>query len=248
MTDTDNRAAIRTAPAVFLPVSLLFSCSALLWAHVLTGSGTGMSVWSMTRLSLPPAQDVAGLVEDWTAIYALQMVVMWWTMMLAMMLLPIGLNEFNRFRRSTVLDSLVFLSGYSLVWLLFAIAATGLQWGLERAALLHPFMMWSVSPVLSSALLVFAGIYQLTRLKSRTRAACNLSRLSLHSGLTFGINCMLSTGPLMLLFFVGGTMNMVWMTGLTLIVLAERCMEDRKLFDISLAALLLGMSGWCTFA
>ncbi|MES0811330.1 DUF2182 domain-containing protein [Roseibium sp. SCPC15] len=247
MTDTDNWAAIRTAPAVFLPVSLLFSCSALLWAYVLTGSGTGMSVWAMTRLSLPPAQHVAGLVVDWTASYALQMVMMWWTMMLAMMLLPIGLNEFNRFRRSTVLDILVFLCGYSFVWLLFAIAATGLQWGLERAALLHPFMMWSVSPNLSAALLAGAGVYQLTDLKSRTRSACRLSRLSLHSALAFGQNCVLSTGPLMLLFFVGGAMNLVWMTGLTLIVLAERCLEDRKLFDLSLSALLVGTSIWCVY-
>ncbi|MES0880506.1 DUF2182 domain-containing protein [Roseibium sp. SCP14] len=247
MTGTDSQATIRTLPAGLLPVALPFVCSALLWAFVLTGSGTGMSVWAMTRLSLPPAQQVAGLVEDWTASYALQMILMWWTMMLAMMFLPIGLNEFNRFRRSTVLASLVFLCGYSFVWLLFAIAAAGLQWGLEKTALLHPFMMWSVSPNLSAALLAGAGVYQLTGLKSRTRSACRLSRLSLHSALVFGKNCVLSTGPLMLLFFVGGAMNLVWMAGLTLIVLAERCLEDCRLFDLSLSALLVGTSIWCVY-
>lgn len=43
-------------------------------------------------------------------------------------------------------------------------------------------------------------------------------------------------------------MNVVWMAGLTLIVLVERCLEDHRFFDFSLSALLLGMSGWRAFA
>ncbi|MCV0428037.1 MAG: DUF2182 domain-containing protein [Roseibium sp.] len=248
MTNIERQTPIGVSPAGLLPVSLPLVLAALSWAFVLAGSGTGMSVLAMTSLHFPPVSQIGAVFRPWTAVYAIQMMLMWWIMMLAMMLLPLAIFARSAFRQARVTSAVTFLVGYSSVWLLFAIAATGLQWVAEKAELFHPFMMWSISPIFSSALLAGAGLFQLTGLKSRTRFACQTSEFSLASGLDFGKNCSICTGPIMLLFLAGGTMNMAWMVGLTLIVLAERRLDDHRLFDRLLASLLIALGVWSLVA
>jgi predicted metal-binding membrane protein len=64
-----------------------------------------------------------------------------------------------------------FVVGYLFMWTLFSFGATLAQWGLERAALLSP-MMASKSPALGGALLLGAGIYQLTPFKDACLEQC----------------------------------------------------------------------------
>jgi predicted metal-binding membrane protein len=65
----------------------------------------------------------------------------------------------------------IFLLGYLLVWSAFSVVATGVQWGLHTAALLSP-MMVSTSPALGGLLLLAAGIFQWTPLKSTCLTQC----------------------------------------------------------------------------
>ena len=58
----------------------------LTWAYILAGAGTGMNVWAMTTSQLPPPLDLPHMMANWSMSYALAMIGMWWSMMLAMML------------------------------------------------------------------------------------------------------------------------------------------------------------------
>ena len=244
MTGIEHTKRTQTSPVGLLPVLLPFLLAAPLWGFVLTGSGTGMSVWAMTKLALPPVSNMQNMQQAWSLNYAAHMILMWWAMMLAMMLLPVGLYGRASFSQSSLSSGMMFLIGFSGPWLLFAFAATSLQWQLERTGLFHPFMMWSLSKHLSAVLLMGAGAYQLSSAKTKSRAACHLDEVSLVSGLRFGINCLLSTAPLMLLLFASGAMNMIWMTGLTFVVLLERGLSDQRLFDRGLAFLFISLSIW----
>lgn len=204
-----------------------------------------MSVWSMTRINLPPVSKMSSLVHEWSLGYAALMVLMWWSMMLAMMLVPLCVQLHRAENVARAASSPAFLSGYALVWLMFSFVAAGLQWVLEHFGLLHPFMMWSLSPVLSACALIAAGVFQVSSIKATTRSACQPEELSLQSGLQFGQNCLYSTAPLMLVFFAGGLMNLTWMLALTLVVLVERVTKPSPTFDRILAVLLISLGLWC---
>ena len=177
----------------------------------------------------------------WDARYALLVFVMWAVMMVGMML-PGALPTILLFRRAIHSDSqvrapvartLTFASGYVLAWSVFSVAATLLQWGLAQVALLSPMMM-SVSPWLGGAILIAAGVYQWTPLKTVCVTHCRspLAFLMQHwrpgtpsalrVGLRHGLYCVGCCWVLMLLLFFGGVMNLSWIAAITAFVLAEK--------------------------
>ena len=64
-----------------------------------------------------------------------------------------------------------FAAGYFLAWAGFSLAATLVQWAIERAALLDSRMA-SASNLLGAVVLIAAGIYQWTPLKDVCLAQC----------------------------------------------------------------------------
>jgi predicted metal-binding membrane protein len=126
-----------------------------------------------------------------------------------------------------------FVSGYVAVWSAFALAATTMQWALDRAALLSPHMA-ATSPVLGGAILIAAGLYQWTPLKDACLGLCRspvafvmghwrpgtvgASRMGAEHG-AFCVGC---CWALMGLLFVGGVMNLLWVAAITVAVLAEK--------------------------
>ena len=131
---------------------------------------------------------------------------MWSVMMVAMMIpaaAPTILLYAHVHRQSTGLESTpptaAFLAGYLACWLGFALIAAGLQF-------------WVASPVplvlanrdAAGGIVVAAGIYQLSPLKDACLSRCR------------------SPGLFMVLLFVGGVMNLVWVAGLTLLIAAEK--------------------------
>ena len=111
--------------------------------------------------------------------------------------------------------------------------ATGLQWGLERLALLSP-MMQATSLYLGAALLIGAGLYQLTPLKYACLRHCRspFDFIANHwrqgtggafrMGLEHGLFCLGCCWVLMALLFYGGVMNLWWIAGLAIYVLLEK--------------------------
>jgi predicted metal-binding membrane protein len=173
------------------------------------------------------------------------MIAMWWIMMIAMMspsaaptVLLYARVHRHALARDQTQDALaptgVFLAGYLLVWLAFSVAAAALLWLFEREAIVSATMMGSQSRWLSGIVLIAAGLYQLSPLKNVCLSHCRapaafLSRHwrphtlgALRVGALHGAYCMGCCWMLMVLLFVGGVMNLVWIAAIVLLVLVEK--------------------------
>ena len=222
------------------------SCLVLLcllsWYYLFVGAGTGMSTVAMSTWQFPPPVYDSMGQGNWSPAYWGIMLLMWWIMMIAMMVpsaAPMILLYARVCRRHqpdqlSVIPTVYFLLGYLIAWLVFSVAATALQWYLEQLGLVHSMMMWSNSHLLSALFLLAAGIYQLSPLKAVCLQHCRspAGYLSanwlkgrsgaLQMGLRHGIFCVGCCWFLMLLLFVGGIMNLVWIAGLAIFVLLEK--------------------------
>jgi predicted metal-binding membrane protein len=238
---------------------------ALSWTYLLAGGGTGMNALSMTTAAFPPYSDHpvgAFAHQPWSAGYWLTMLLMWWVMMIAMMTpsaAPVILLHATLVARArgdveagTPTAVVRFAAGYLSIWLLFALAATALEWLLERAGLVSAMWMWSENSTLTGAILVLAGLYQLTPLKSACLESCRspIAFLMQHwragafrMGLVHGAYCLGCCWALMLLLFAGGVMNLLWIAGLSIFVLIEKLLGFGRLFGqlSGVAFLVLGL-------
>jgi predicted metal-binding membrane protein len=235
---------------------------ALSWFYLLTGAGTGMKPLAMTAW-LPPFDSISTSWR-WTPVYAALMVLMWWTMMIAMMLpsaapfILIHARVAGRARHPTT-ASTAFLTGYLFAWLAFSIAAASAQWVLEASGLLDSAMMWSANRWLSAALLVAAGLYQLTPAKAACLGHCRspVHYLSAHwrsghlgalrMGLAHGAYCLGCCWLLMALLFVGGAMNLLWIAGLSIVVLIEKLLPAGIWFGRALGLMLMAAGAYTAF-
>ena len=180
----------------------------------------------------------AGMRGDMGAMQAppfAALVLMWWLMMVAMMLpsaapaiLLYGRVREVRGGDSAIARSWVFLAGYLAMWLVFSLIAA-----VAQRLLAGPSMALD-NRFAEGALLIAAGIYQLSPLKNACLARCRspaqfLSRHwrpgwsgALRLGVLHGWDCVGCCWMLMALLFVGGVMNLLWIVALTLIVTLEK--------------------------
>ena len=129
--------------------------------------------------------------------------------------------------------AMLFALGYLLVWCGFSLAATLLQWGFDNAGLLSEKMAFA-NAVLTSTVLIAAGVYQWTPLKDACLRHCRSPseflfrhlRLGLlgavGTGVRHGLFCLGCCWMLMALLFVGGLMSLTWVGAITLFVLLEK--------------------------
>ena len=120
-----------------------------------------------------------------------------------------------------------------MVWTAFSFIATILQWGLHTLALLSP-MMVTTSPVLGGLILVLAGIFQWTSLKYACLRRCRSPlafilqeweegrKGAFLMGIKHGIYCVGCCWALMILLFVTGVMNLLWVAVIAGFVLIEK--------------------------
>lgn len=209
------------------------------WLYVLTGAGLDMP-------DMTTATEMMAMHASWSTSYFMLMLLMWWVMMLAMMLpsaapmifLYATVNRRNRERGNPFVPTGIFSAGYVVVWGTFSLVATVLQWVLEEAALLSP-MTGSTGMWFGAALLIGAGVYQLTPLKEACLKKCQspLSFLMHHwrpgrrgaltMGLEHGAFCLGCCWVLMALLFFGGVMNLLWIAGLAVFVMLEKIVVGR---------------------
>jgi predicted metal-binding membrane protein len=133
-----------------------------------------------------------------------------------------------------VAPTAVFAAGYLACWFGFSALATALQFALERSGLVDGMMMWSTDRWLTAGLLVGAGLYQLSPLKTACLAQCRSPaeflarhwrpgrRGAFRLGVVHGAYCLGCCWALMLLLFAAGIMNLVWIAGLSILVLIEK--------------------------
>ena len=218
--------------AIWLAVAGLTAVS---WA-ALVDMGN-MDMQGMDAMSA--MQQSMSMQTEWSATDFWSMFVMWAVMMVAMMVptaartLMVYARIARQYQQSAISSTYVFLVGYITVWTGFSVAATLLQWQLDRAALLTP-MLVSNSYLLGAALLVAAGIFQLTPYKDVCLKHCQspvdfISRNfkkgsagALLMGLQHGAYCLGCCWLLMGLLFLAGVMNLWWILLITLFVLLEK--------------------------
>src|SRR5712671_903166 len=199
--------------------------------------------WLYIYLQMSPMDEMAMPVafSPWTAADFALNVAIWWVMMPGMMLpsaAPMILtfatvNRRKRTRGQPFVPTAVFTTGYLIAWGLFGIAATLADWGLEQTALISP-MTQRLTPALGAALIIVAGVYQLTPFKYVCLTHCrspfdfvlNHWRDGAVGALRIGFKHKLyylgCCWFLMALLFAAKTMNLLWMAAITAFVLAEK--------------------------
>jgi predicted metal-binding membrane protein len=239
---------------------------------LLAGLGWAYLVMMAAGMDLEPTGEsaralAAPRLEAWSPGYFAMMLSMWTVMMVAMMLpsaAPLLLvyariARQNREQGQPIAPTGAFAAGYLLAWTAFSVAATLLQWGLERAALLSPMMVAS-TPYLGALLLIGAGVYQLTPLKRACLAHCRspLAFLMHHwrtglggairMGLEHGAYCIGCCWFLMALLFVGGVMNLLWIAAISIFVLLEKVAPRGEMVAIAAGAVLVAAGVWTALA
>ena len=238
---------------------------ALAGFYTANGVGMEMSAMDMTRMAGPIGDPMAmGMARAWTWEFALLVFLMWWIMMVAMMipsaaptlLLYTALKRRGSERASATQLSLIFLSGYLLVWGGFSLLATGAQWATEVSDLVDGPMMTLASRPAAGTILVLAGLFQFSSLKTACLTQCSspaefLTRHrrtgrsgALLMGMHHGAYCCGCCWALMALLFVGGIMNLYWIAGIAVYVLAERLVPNPRLFARLTGGLLMTWGIW----
>lgn len=179
-----------------------------------------------------------------SALDFLLMFLMWAVMMVGMMLpsatpmilLFALISRKQKEQGRNLVPAGAFASGYLMVWSVFSLIAAVVQWALGETALLSP-MMVSASPYLGGALLIAAGLYQMTPLKTACLKHCRspFSFIALHwrpgalgsvrMGIHHGAFCVGCCWAIMALLFVGGVMNLLWVAIIAIFVLLEKVLR-----------------------
>ena len=221
-----------------LMVSICLVVVTLLAAsYIFSGAGMGMTALQMSE---PMQYMGADRGSEWTTRDAISIFLMWWVMMIAMMLpsaAPTILLSAAINRRSSAAppygNVAAFTLGYLLAWAAFSVCAAAAQYWLQRAGMLSMHFE-SVNDVMTGALLVAAGLWQLTPLKNTCLNHCRSPvtfltrhrkpgiRGALAMGMHHGLYCLGCCWFLMALLFVGGVMNLYWIIGLAVFVFAEK--------------------------
>ena len=264
ITGTAERLARNDQKVVLGAVAFVVLLSGL---YTVLGVGMDMTAVEMTRMARPIGEPMAmGAGAPWTLGYAVLIFLMWWVMMIAMMtpsaapvlLLFTAIKKAGSAPGKAPLLSMLFLSGYLLAWAFFSAIATALQWWLETTGLSNGPMMSLSSRALGGAVLLAAGAYQFTPYKHACLTHCRMpvqfltahKRTGLDGAILIGAHhgtyCLGCCWALMLLLFAGGIMNLYWIAGLALFVLAEKTFPHPRLFASAAGALLLAAAAMCS--
>jgi len=230
---------------------------------LLTLLAWGYTAYTARTMGMARSDMAMPQMQAWSAAMLAFMFVMWFVMMVAMML-PSAAPMILTFaavqrRRQTqggaFVPTGVFVAGYLLVWAAFSLLATLAQYGLERAALVSP-MMGKAVPWLGAALLIAAGLFQFAPLKNVCLDKCRTplgfmmtewrdgTRGALVMGLRHGAYCTGCCWALMVLLFVGGVMNLLWVAVLALFVLIEKVVPAGGRLGKAGGILLIAWGAW----
>jgi predicted metal-binding membrane protein len=154
-------------------------------------------------------------------------VALWVAMMAAMMLpgaVPAVLSRTHA--TGSLRAVLPFVASYLAVWTLV---------GVLVYAMYRPH-----GTAVAGALVIAAGVYELTRLKRHCRRCC---RESAGSGFAFGLYCVGSSIGLMVMLVALGVMSITWMLVIAVIVLVQKLLPAKPAIDVpvALAIIVLGM-------
>jgi predicted metal-binding membrane protein len=262
--DSVLAAALRRDRLLALASLLLIAAIAWAWLMGEAARMAAMDTAAMADVRMNHMLMLSPRFTAWSAPLAGYLFCMWFVMMIGMMLpsaaplllLYMGVARQASNRGHRFASAAWFLAGYLGAWAMFSMAVTLAQWALESTARMTPVMSASSRP-LGAAVLLVAGIYQWLPLKDACLAHCRspLSFIQRHGGLPpeagrglmlglrHGLHCVGCCWALMLLLFVFGVMNLLWIAALMVYVLAEKLLPGARLLSraAGLAAILAGL-------
>ena len=215
----DATAAARTA-TITGPGSTVAVLTAMLG---LAAASWVVAVRQMHGMDMGPATEL-GSFGFFTAV--------WVSMMAAMMMpgaVPAVVRRVSSSGRLLALPS--FVGSYLAVWALV---------GLVAYEVYRPH-----GPLAAAAVVIAAGVYELTPPKRHFRRQC---REGARSGLGFGLRCVGSSIGLMLMLLALGVMSITWMSVIAVVVLAQKLLPARAAIDVPLALAIVGLGIWIALA
>lgn len=241
----------REQRVVFLGLTVVILISWATILHMDQGMpGTGMEIALACLMRWGP-EDIAHMFVMW----AVMMMAMMFPSATPMILMFATVNQRREDTQPPLIPTGLFVLGYFLVWTAYSAFAAMTQWGLHAATLLtHNLAI--ISPLLGGVLLVAAGVFQWTPFRDACMSKCRspLGFLmaewregrfgALIMGLKHGLNCVGCCWLLMLLSFVLGVMNMVWMAAVTLFMLVEKAYPRSRWLSRSAGLVLVVWGVW----
>jgi predicted metal-binding membrane protein len=142
--------------------------------------------------------------------------------------------------------TVLFVAGYLAVWTVYGLAAYGLYRFLS--SLDTGWLAWDErGPWVAGAVIVAAGIYELTPVKRRSLRRCRSAGhpgSALRSGLAHGLDCVGCSAGLMAVLFVLGVMSLVWMALVAVAIFAEKVLPHGARLAAPLAVVLVALGVW----
>jgi predicted metal-binding membrane protein len=149
---------------------------------------------------------------------------LWVSMMAAMMLPGAAPAVLRRAHAGGVRAVPPFVGLYIAVWALVGVAVY---------AAYRPH-----GSVIAGAVVIAAGIYEVTPLKQRFRRRC---QESVRSGFEYGLSCVGSSIGLMLMLVALSVMSVTWMSVIAALVLAQKLVPAKAALDLPLALAIVGL-------
>ena len=187
----------------------------------LAATSWAVAVWQMS------GTDMGGMaMGDMSPLGTFASFAALWVPMMAAMMLPGAIPAILRLTHSGGWARAVplFTGSYLAVWTLAGVAVFGLY---------RPHGSFA-----AGAVVIAAGVYELTPLKHYFRRCC---RDNVRSGFEFGLYCLGSSIGLMLMQVALGFMSLTWMTAITALVLAQKLLPAKAAIDVPLALTIIGL-------
>lgn len=175
-----------------------------------------VAVWQMTGMDMGVATEL-GSFGSFAAL---------WLAMMAAMMLPGAAPAVIKYvhARRGVLAAPSFVGSYLVVWAILGVAVY---------AVYRPH-----GSAVAAAIVIAAGVYELTPLKRHFRRRCSDN---VRSGFEFGRCCVGSSIGLMLMLVALGVMSIGWMLAIAVIVVAQKVLPLKAAIDMPIALAILGL-------
>jgi len=212
-------------------------------ALVLAAGAWALTADRMTGMDAGPGTELGGL--GWFAVT--------WLVMTAAMMLPAltpMVVAYNRPARSAT-GSVAFGAGYLVAWLAAGLVAYGVFEAVRALDL--GFVAWDDGGrYVAAAVVIAAGLYQLTSRKDAFLRACRgrwtfVARHwhagplgALRMGLAHGSDCVGASWALMAALFALGVMSLTWMAVVAVLIAAERLLPDPTRWAVAIVLVALG--------
>ncbi len=224
-------------------LGVLLALAVLAWALVIAQAHSMTGPAMAGSMSAPAGLTMGMSAVLFLAIWVAMMVAMMFPSAAPMVLMFNAIAAGKRERGQSFVPTWVFVAGYLIVWSLAGVAAYVAALGLDALAS-HVMPLMSNAGRIGGALLVLAGLYQLSPLKNTCLAKCRTPTQflmtswrggyggALRMGIEHGAYCLGCCWLLFVILFPLGMMNIAALALLTALIFAEKVLPVGRLVSI----------------